>query len=129
MKHEEYLAKFRIHSWSFYRLDTGLFTGRTFTGPGYALAANRRPGEGVLEGIHDHRRKRVDLSSMTVVEYQAPPEVDPILVQERIEALERRQLRTMREILLKLAPDEAERLKVIDDEIAALRQEGRPKAP
>lgn len=45
--------------WSFYRLEDGTFTGRTFSGPAGSLAANTPEGYGAAPGEQDHITRRV----------------------------------------------------------------------
>lgn len=61
---------------SFYRLDTGLFTGRTYSGDERHLRVPA--GDGVVPGEHDHLSRRVDLTTGQVVDYQppAPPDTE-----------------------------------------------------
>ncbi len=79
-------------------------TGATFTGPASALAANTPAGCRAVEGLLD-----------------IPPRQDPELIRsriiERLEAIERKSLRRMRELLAAGDPQ----MKALDDEAATLR--------
>lgn len=68
---------------SVYRLDDGLFTGQVITAPAGDLEANTPPGCGLIEGAHDPKRWRVDLTSGEL--QQLPPErpADTAFVQWR----------------------------------------------
>lgn len=61
---------------SFFRLDTGEFTGQSYSGDEAGLAVNTPDGCGFKEGVHDHLARRVDLTSGTVVKHRptAPPD-------------------------------------------------------
>jgi hypothetical protein len=69
-----------MKTYSLFDTTTGLFVGRTFstdlredTGAhARALAANTPAGHGVLEGVHDHLSRRVELATGTVLDYQPP---------------------------------------------------------
>lgn len=96
-------------TWSFVDITTGEYTGRRFSGPEDALEANTPQGCRAVEGV-----------------LQLAPRDDPELRRsrtiQRIESLERQQLRPMRE--LTRDPQNAEarrRLDQIDSEIAELR--------
>jgi hypothetical protein len=118
--------------WSFYRADTGEFTGRVFVGLERTLALNIPAGCKALLGSFDPRSQRVDLATGQVVAYQRPAaeiEAEQRAVRarsarQRIASLELAQLRPIRE--LAIDPENAEakrRLEAIDGEIAALRAE------
>lgn len=135
---------------SFYDPQTGLFTGRRFTGPGKYIARNTPDGCVAMEGVFDHLSQRVDLETGEVVDYQPPkPDDDHEWDEHRrqwrlkreirrslrqraetlrsIEELERKQLRPARE--LAIDPENAEarqRLTEIEAQIAALRGELTP---
>lgn len=96
-------------TWSFVDADD-VYTGKTFTGPVHALAANTPAGCRAVEGLLERDRNRRD------------PELERSRTLDRIEALERQQARPMRE--LKIDPSNAEaarRLAAIDAQIATLR--------
>ena len=61
-------------NYSFFDLKTGLLTGQFYSGddPTQMLT----PGVGMVEGIHDHLSKRVELGSGSVVNYRPPPPAD-----------------------------------------------------
>lgn len=129
-----------------YSLSTGEF-GRVLSCPGKALERNVPAGQAYKLGRFDKFSQRVDLETGEVVDYQPPsPGVDyewrqnvadgrPRWVKtdaaaardsahsaaiNRIDELERRQLRAMRELALGQS-DAQPRLKAIDDEITSLR--------
>lgn len=58
--------------WSFYDPLTGVFTGGRFRGPARALEANTPQGLAAYPGVVDASRQRLDVQSMTFVDY-APP--------------------------------------------------------
>lgn len=58
--------------WSFYDLETGLFTGGTFGGIEEFVAANTPPGCGARAGTHDYLSRRVDLETGEIVDWQPP---------------------------------------------------------
>ena len=120
--------------WSFYDLTTGEFTGRQFSSP-YAKDLLIPDGYGAKEGSHDPLLFRVDLKTKEVVEWVNEDRKVAIEKAEqvsgavaRIAELEQKQLRAMRENVLRPSdtdPDgksARERLAAIDDEIAALRE-------
>lgn len=55
---------------SFYRKETGLFTGQRFSGPEHAIAKNTPDGCDFKSGSIDHEARRVDLKTGEVVAYQ-----------------------------------------------------------
>lgn len=110
-------------TWSYYDPDTGALTGGRFTGSESDFEKNRR-GRPAVQGQYDRRRYRVDLETGDVIEHEA--EADPRELRDRaharIEALERRQLRAQRELLLDPSNKAARRrLAAIDAEIIGLR--------
>lgn len=140
--------------WSLYRLADGVLTGARFRGSESALALNTPEGHGVIEGEHDPLSQRVDPATGSVVDWVPPAPADTAIetydwsnearrwrptptlegrrmplreiVQQRIEALEARQARPLRE--LALAEPRAEkysaakqRLQAIEDRIGHWR--------
>lgn len=123
---------------SVYRLKDGILVGQTLESSNAAAVETMTPaGCGIVEGVHDHLSKRVDLVTGTVVDYQPPaPDAEHewnverrrwLLKPEaaakeralaRIAELESGQNRALREAALGLG---TERLKAIDDEISDLR--------
>jgi hypothetical protein len=96
-------------TWSFVDIETGAFTGRRFSGPAHALEANTPEGCRAVEGALQ-------------LEARDDPELRRSRIVERIEALERRQQRPLRE--LQIDPTNAEarsRLEQIESEIEQLR--------
>lgn len=61
---------------SIYRIATGLFTGRTYSGDDRHLTLDA--DEAWIAGLHDHLSRRVDLTTGQVVDYQppAPPDTE-----------------------------------------------------
>lgn len=68
-------------TWGFYYLDSGLFLGRSFSGPEELLAANTPDGCGALLGVFDRLSQRVDVTAVppSVIEYQPPAPADDAL--------------------------------------------------
>lgn len=58
--------------WSFFDGSTGELVGRTYSGPEAYLADNTPPGCVAIEGAHDHRCRRVNLSTGAVEPWQPP---------------------------------------------------------
>lgn len=132
-------------TWSIYHKGTGLFTGRTFTGPHRFLEHNLPEQHGAVEGVHDHLSKKVHLETGEIHEHQPPqpsehhiwhheskrwvhhPDVAAKLARreealQAIKHLESSQPRALREVALGL-PGGAERLAAIESKIATLRQQ------
>lgn len=65
-----------MKSWSFADQDTGLFTGRSFSGPESSLPANTPPGTIAVPGMHDPGSARLDLETGEVVDWQPPKPAD-----------------------------------------------------
>jgi hypothetical protein len=129
---------------SFYDKATGLLNGVLFTASDEAVVALNTPeGHAAIDGHHDHTRKRVNVDTKEVIDYQPPrPSADHEWNDEskrwqlteaaadkivrsnaaraRIAQLEASQHRHVREHCLGM-PGAANRLKEIDAEIAALR--------
>ena len=61
---------------SFADPETGLFDGRQLVAPNRETVQLNARGRLVVDGVHDHRNKRFDLASQTVVDYQ-PPQPSP----------------------------------------------------
>lgn len=96
-------------TWSFVDELTGKPTGQTFSGPEHALAANTPPGCRAIPGMLEHVRRD-------------DPELRRSRTIQRIEVLERRQLRPIRELQLDPTNDDARRrLDEIEQEIQQLR--------
>lgn len=119
-------------TWSFYRLRDGTFTGKRFSCPYESqLSTNIPDGCGAIAGRYQSPQ-RVDLETRAVIEdpdlaAQAETQRGKIqrhgLAMHRIDELERRQLRSMRELAIDPAnADAAQRLAQIDREIAVLRE-------
>lgn len=120
--------------WSFYRLDTGEFTGRQFTGPEEAIDLNTPSGCGAVQGRYEKSTQRVDLQSGLVVQRERPQaEIEyaswrlrAAAAQAHIRELEQKQARRVRELLAESDP----MLKELDEQIQALRVElSPPPAP
>lgn len=124
--------------WSFYDLESGLFTGRCYSGR--RLAANTPEGCGAVAGQIDHLAMRVYLATGELIEFvPAPPSADHewnalskrwqlgVEAQERVDAdvraralldeIDRKQARRVREILAASDPQLAE----LEAQAAALR--------
>jgi hypothetical protein len=117
-------------TWSFFRNDTGEFSDVTFCGNQRALKLNTPAGCSPIAGAFDRTRQRVDVETGRVVAYERPAaelEAEQRAARDRearqrIAALERAQLRPMREAQLDPANVEARtRLQSIETEIASLR--------
>lgn len=128
-----------MNVWHFYRLDDGLFDGRTFVSSDpSAIDANTPPGHGVKRDVLDWQSQRVDISTGQLVDYQPPaPDDDHEWLHDdangnrvrrwalkpeaaerrarraaalaRIAELERKQERALREHLLGIVPTEEDR--------------------
>lgn len=61
-----------MSTYSFYRLDDGLFTGVVASIPERSLAAHLRDGIGAKRGRYDCRRQRVDVRTGEIVAYVEP---------------------------------------------------------
>jgi hypothetical protein len=130
---------------SIYNLETGLFTSVIIAVHDDLLDANTPSGHKTLIGRYDHLSQRVDLATGEVVDYQPPqPSSDDewnaetkrwqliaaaadranrhISASEHIGLLEASQHRALREHALGY-PGAVDRLKEIDQEIAALRKD------
>jgi len=115
---------------SLYDPKTGFFTGQTVSCREDRIAQNVPSGLAAKEGTFDHRSQRVDVTSGQVVSYERPAsalEAERRAAQvrdarQRIAALERSQLRPMRELAIDPNNVEAKRrLQEIETEIAGLR--------
>jgi hypothetical protein len=133
-----------MRSYSFYHKDTGLFDGRVFTTDDEgSLQRNGRADHVVIEGAHDHLSKRVDIATGLVIEYQPPKqsndrewnaktkrwELTAAVVDlaskraaaaARIAQLDVSSVPILREYALGIN-GASEKLRAINDEIAALR--------
>jgi hypothetical protein len=134
-----------MNTWSVFDKVTGEFIGQTFSTDqqDYQAPTDFPDGHGVIEGLHDHLSKRVDVATGEVVDYQPPqPSADfewnaemkrwqltaaaaakidgNASARARIAVLENAQHRAVREAMLDPLGGIA-RLKAINDEIASLR--------
>jgi hypothetical protein len=135
-------------TYSVYDLETGLFTGLQIStsspSPEWILASTP-PGCELYEGVVDHTTHKYDLKTCTLVAHRPePPSPDHewdvigklwvnVIVRRReeaqaaIDALERKQLRSLRESLIEtdlLRRESAvDRVKDIDDQIKELRKQ------
>jgi hypothetical protein len=129
---------------SFYHKDTGIFIGnQMILSDDSMVKANTPPDHIAIDGHHDHMRKRVNVETGEVIDYQPPPPSAEHVWDEstktwnlnaaamakierrrtayaRISILESSSLRALREHALGL-PGADQKLKDIDAEIAALR--------
>ena len=130
-------------TWSFYDEQTGLFTGRIYSGA--LLKENTPAGCGSAEGAIDHLSQRVELATGEIIDYQPPPpdvdhewdtvsrrnvlkpevavrRAEKAVARTRINELERAQLRPLRELAIDAKNAEAAaRLADIDTEIRRMR--------
>lgn len=113
-----------MNHYSLYSLETGLFDGRTLDLPSTMLALNTPPGMGAIEGHFDHRAWRVDLASVEVTPWEAPPvpqaDLDAAarrLAMQQVAVLERGQARAMRALMLD-PNDQAARARLAEIEAA-----------
>lgn len=77
-------------TFSFYRLDTGFFTGASFSGPPEFVAVNTPAECSALLGEFDHLSQRVDLASGAVIDWQPPAPPDTALETWAWDALTKR---------------------------------------
>jgi len=137
-----------MRTWHFYDLQTGIFSGRLFSARSETdLQFNTPEGFGAREGVIDWESQRVDLATGELVDYQPPaPDSDHEWVPDarrwvlklevadrrarraaalsQIEALETKQLRSLRELVIDPNnTDAASRLAQIESEIAELRRQ------
>lgn len=133
-----------MSQWSFASVETGRFSGRTFSGSAKLLRLNTPAGHIAIEGHYDSRTQRVDVVALEaargdhsppsdfVVAYQRPQiETDAEQqasrdrqARQRIDELERAQRRPVRELLIDPTNVAAkQRLAEIDAEIAVLRSD------
>ena len=124
-----------MSTWSFYDPGTGLFSGRRCCCSRKLLSLNTPAGYAAVEGAYDPKSERVDIETGAVVAYQRPAsEVDAEQraaraqhARQRIEELERAQLRPVRELLIDPTNTAAKRrLQDIESEIAAKRADLSP---
>lgn len=122
-----------MKNWSFYDAKTGWFLSRQSSGPD-DWKPRCPPGSVAIQGTFDRLRQRVDVDTGSVIEEEhtqlnaaLEKDRDDYLAMVQINNLERRQLRAMRDVLLR--PDEsvdgksaADRIADIDDEISQLRE-------
>lgn len=113
-----------IKTWSFYNQETGELSGRTFTGPEKAIAANTPIGLVAIEGSHNHLTMRVQDGAVVKRESQLPEHENlRALVLARIAGLESKGLRAMRELALTPNSTKArDVLTAINSQIATLRE-------
>lgn len=115
-----------MKTWSFYRLEDGLFISRRFSSTNAEIVEKNTPdGCAAIEGRYDQRTQRVDLATGDVVAHEAPPDARRLRdrAQARIAALEGKQNRPARELALDPSNTEARRrLEAIDAEIMELRK-------
>lgn len=127
--------------WSFYDPANGRLVGRTYAGPADGLAINTPPGLVAVPGDHNHETHRVTLETGAVEQWREPRPTrdhewdstagawrlsraaEHRAAREQIAALETKQLRPLRELLVDPSNMPARhRLADIENEIAALRQ-------
>ncbi len=121
-----------MRTWSFYSEADGRFLSRRLTSTDRnAREINTPPGYRAIEGHFDHLSQRVDLESGQVVDDADLAQANRVRMDrerehssslQRIEQLERQQLRPLRELAVDPKNAEAEsRLRSIDEQIAELR--------
>lgn len=139
-----------MKTWEFYSLKDGRFLGQRLSSDDHGMVERNTPeGCGSVEGEYDRFSQRVDLKTGEVVDYQPPqPDADHVwtenifgdrprwvkdpavaakertaeAAQKEIEALERAQLRSVRELLIDSDNQEAKaRLIEIDAAISEQR--------
>lgn len=136
-----------MKTWSFYHSDTGIFSGRFFSGSERLLALHLLNGQTPIEGRYDRLSQRVDLTTGQVVDYQPPqPDADhewnaetkrwqlrpnvererqaDMVARDEMQAIELGDLRAMREALLSMLPpgsEAAKRLAASESRIGELR--------
>lgn len=131
--------------WHFYDPATGIFAGRSFSGPDRALSANTPPGLQAFDGVVDALSQKIDLATGKVIDYQPPQpspdyiwdatvkrwQMDPAVLasqakkaaaQRTINSLEASQARIIREYILGDATAK-KRLQDLDTDIAGLRKQ------
>lgn len=69
-----------MNTFSFYDPVTGIFNGRTFSGPAELLPVNGQAGFTAVAGEYDAMSQRYDVASGTVVSYQPPAPASTALV-------------------------------------------------
>lgn len=118
--------------YSFYDAQTGEFCDFIFSGNEAAIRHNTPQGFRAIEGRYDRYRQRVDVVTERVIDHENADVRVAAFQRERaderarvqIEGLERAQHRALREAALsdpEVRAKAIQRLKNIDDEIAALR--------
>lgn len=112
-----------MRTWSFYDAATGELSTKQASGPD-AWKPTPPHGFVAIEGNYHRLTHRFDLAAGEIVQEQNTEAANAIertratgLTRLKIEALERKQARRVRELLAASDPQ----LKAIDDEIAALR--------
>lgn len=118
-----------MRHWHFYHRDTGVFsTGSYSSSDDRFLARNTPENHVAFEGYFDHSKQRIDIETGGVIDYIPQSNSEEIaasirqLAQLQIARLEQQQLRSMRELALDPANQEAKsKLVEIDSRIAALR--------
>ncbi len=61
-----------MRTWHFFDRSSGLFTGKSFTGPEAALELNLPEGHGAIEGVARWRAQRVNLGTGMLEDYVPP---------------------------------------------------------
>ena len=130
-----------MSEFSFYDIETGLFSNRHFSGDAAFLAVNTPPGFVAVPGIIDPATKKADPATGIITDYR-PSAPGPyytwndaqrrwidtgaenlLALKEKIRLIEREeQARALREHALNL-PGATARLQAFDDKIAAFRAE------
>lgn len=70
-------------TWHFYDQSTGLFDGRTFSGPAEALEFNTPEGMAAMRSVERWKAQRVDLSTRALQDYVPPKPAASLEVDHR----------------------------------------------
>ena len=122
----------KMRTWSFYRETDGVLTGREYAAPNDEFLAQNTPAGCIaIEGQYNRERQRIDLVTRRVIddaefarinEEKRVQAMRADLARTRIEALERQQLRPLRELAIDPESKDAQaRLASIETEISELR--------
>jgi hypothetical protein len=113
-----------MKQYSTYRLTDGVIVAHLEAQSDAAIKANTPAGHALVEGHHDPKSVRIDTTTGKPVPYASP--ADPLAIKREARAaiarLEASQHRAVREALIGIA-GAADRLKAIDEQIAAHRKD------
>lgn len=123
----------KLRTWSIYRKSDGVLTGQRLQARILEeISGNESEAVGLIEGEFDHLAERVDLQTLSIVDYQPPqPDEfhewdsiskrwrltdsrqqairDDISARSQLEALDRKMLRALAEDRLGIKPSKADR--------------------